>query len=190
MNHLLTAFLFLTVFSTTVFANLPDPSVGRSKPPKTVDTSLTIRLDNEATQARLIIPKSQIKQLRAELEGLDNQDAPAATTFAFSKLQTIVTGSLLSLALVFGGVWFARKSNNGGKVLGIGAVLLAGGAFATFVFANAGPPSEARSITGKLFTQSVHIYKFAYGKVKLETTDEGNNIVLVVPDHPDKPGEE
>ena len=53
------------------------------------------------------------------------------------------------------------------------------------MFANAGPPPEARSITGKMFTPAVHLYKFGYGKVKVETSDDDRDeIELIVPDAP------
>jgi hypothetical protein len=69
-------------------------------------------------------------------------------------------------------------------VAGIGSV-------ATFVFANAGPPPEARSITSKLFDQKVFSpYRFASGAIKIETSDR-NYVQLIVPDAPKTPaGEE
>ena len=97
----------------------------------------------------------------------------------------------LSLALVFGGIWFARSgkvSTRTAKALMIGDLLACLGSAATFVYANAGPPAEARSITSKMFSQSVHIYKFGYGRVKLEAKAEsgGDRIELIVPDPKDE----
>ena len=64
------------------------------------------------------------------------------------------------------------------------------GSAATLVYANAGPPQEARSITGKMFSQSVHIYKFGSGKIRLEAANT-SQVELIVPDPSDKPkGEE
>ena len=71
-------------------------------------------------------------------------------------------------------------------------ILAGAGATATFVYGNAGPPPEARSITGKMFSQAVHWYNFGSGKIKLETTDEDlNEIILIVPNPKDesKPAE-
>jgi hypothetical protein len=62
--------------------------------------------------------------------------------------------------------------------------LFLSGAFATIAFANVGAPVEARSITGKMFSDAVHQYKYGYGKIKLETSDTGDNIQLIVPDPP------
>jgi len=54
-----------------------------------------------------------------------------------------------------------------------------------------GPPPEARSITGKIFTPGVHMYKQASGKIRVEASDN-DWIELIVPDVADekKTGEE
>jgi len=59
------------------------------------------------------------------------------------------------------------------------------------VLANAGPPPEARSITGKMFTQAVHIYGFGSGQIKLEVTNEDRQYIdLIVPDPKTSPSPE
>jgi len=167
----------------------PDPSPRQTQRPraeKLIDTTMDIRLDADAKDAKLLIPKSQIKELRAALEQLDQDsgDTAAAPTSILSRTQTIVSGMFLCFAIVFGGLWFARSgkvASNGVKTavvtLSVGAIAAA----ASFVYANAGPPAEARSITGKMFSQAVHIYGFGWGKVKLGLTDD-DNIRLIVPD--------
>ena len=185
-----------TIFSASALADIARPEKPKVK--KSIDTTLSIKLDRDATEARLIIPASQIKQLRAELELLDNGSdttAAAITGGGFTRMQTIVSGVFLSLAFVFGGIWFTRSgwlSTKGGKAAAAGMFLCATGAFATIAFANAGPPPEARSITGKMFTQAVHMYGFGSGKIKLETSNDANLVTLVVPNPKDaKPaGEE
>jgi hypothetical protein len=175
--------------SLAAFADIarPDKTPKNTPKPKGIDSSMTIRLDREAKEARLLIPRSQLKQLRAELEQMDDDgDNTAAVTDGFGRTQTIVSGMFLSLALVFGGMWFVRSGKSAtrtGRSLFILAVLAGLGSAATFVYANAGPPSEARSITGKMFSQSVHIYNFGYGRVKLEASpaSEGDGIILIVP---------
>ncbi|MBV9242277.1 MAG: hypothetical protein JO314_09745 [Acidobacteria bacterium] len=176
---------------------LPDPKpTPQPKQEKTIDATLDIRLDREAKEAKLLIPRSQIKELRAALEQLDNggDSTAAITSTGFSRAQTIVSGLFMSLAIVFGGIWFARSGKMASKgvkaaviAVGIGSIATA----ATFVYGNAGPPAEARSITGKMFSQAVHIYGFGWGKVKLGVSDD-ENIKLIVPDpKDDKPsGEE
>ncbi len=97
----------------------------------------------------------------------------------------------MSLALVFGGMWFVRSgkaATRSGKALVILAVIAGVGSAATFVYANAGPPPEARSITGKMFSQAVHTYKYGSGKIRIETKDDdAGGVELIVPDPKDKP---
>ena len=178
----LSGLILLSVASVTV-ANIANPDLAKRK---SIDTSLTINIDAKAKEARLIIPRSQLKQLRAELESLDGEDGTnphvAATV---GRVQTIVSGALLSLALIFGGLWFVRSGwKKNSKAVVATAVLLTGGSIATIVYGNAGPPPEARSITGKMFTQSVHMYKGGWGAIKLEVSDTARNPELIVPDTP------
>lgn len=173
--------------SVAAFADIarPDPTK-TPKPAKGVTTTMSIRLDRDATEVKLIIPKSQIKQLRAELEQLDDDsDNTAAVTqpSSFSRTQTIVSGAFLSLALVFGGMWFVRsgKATTGaGKSLVILAVVAGIGSAATLVYANAGPP-PITTITSKLFDKTQFRYRNVSGPVKIETTSE-KTAELIVPD--------
>jgi len=189
MKRIICLTTLVLLAAVAVFADIarPDPTK-TPKPTKGVTTTMLIRLDRNATDAKLIIPKSQIKQLRAELEQLDDDsDNTAAVTqpSSFSRTQTIVSGAFLSLALVFGGMWFVRSgkaATKSGKTFVILAVLAGTGAAATFVYANAGPPPEARTITGKMFSQSVHMYKFGSGKIKVETSATGDAVEFIVPD--------
>jgi len=190
MNRTVLIFALTFAMTASVFANIANPDL----PKKSIDTTLSIRLDKDAKEAKLIIPKSQIKQLRAELEKLDDgSDNTAAVVTDNGGLKTVVSGSLLSLAFVFAGVWAMRTgrlSTKGGKAAAAGVVMLFAGAFATFVYANAGPPAEARSITGKMFSQSVHLYGFGSGKIKLEVSDTERIPTLIVPNGDKKPAGE
>lgn len=173
--------------SVAAFADIarPDPTK-TPKPPKGVDTTMSIRLDRNATEVKLIIPKSQIKQLRAELEQLDDDsDNTAAVTqpSSFSRTQTIVSGAFLSLALVCGGMWFVRSgkaTSNAGKSLVILAVVAGIGSAATLVYANAGPPPITK-ITSKIFDKAQFRFRDVSGPVKIETTNE-KTAELIVPD--------
>ena len=190
---LLTALALFT--STAAFADIAPPRPEKTPKPKPgVSTTMEIMMDKTAKEAKLIIPKSQIKQLRAELESLDDDNGnTAAVTGGSTRLQTIVSGAFLSLAFVFGGMWFLRSgkaSTKGGKALAAAAILGGIGAATTVVFANVGPPPAARNITCKLFDQKIfQPYGFAYGKIKIETTD-GNQVKLIVPDVTEKPAGE
>lgn len=168
--------------ASAVLADIPRPDKPK-KPAKSIDTSLSIRIDRDAKEARLIIPRDQVMQLRAALDQIDGGNTTAVAA-SFSSTQTIVSGTLLSLAFVFGGMWFVRSGHRYSKAAIATAVVLTCGSIATLVYGNAGPPSEARSITGKMFTQSVHMYKAGWGAIKLEVSDDARNPELIVPDTP------
>ena len=183
----------LTFMAAAVsFADIPRPEKSpRNGNKKGIEANMSIRLDSNAKEARLLIPKSELKQLRAQLDEMDDDSDNTAAVTSFGRTQTIVSGIFLSLSLVFGGIWFVRSgkvSPRTGKALVIGALMSGIGSAATLVYANAGPPAEARSITGKMFSQSVHIYKFGYGRVKLEAKPEsgGDSVELIVPDPKDE----
>jgi len=175
-------------------ADIPRPEPAKTPKPNSsisIDTLMTIRLVEDAKEAKLIIPKSQVKALRAALDDMDSDSDSTAAVNSFSRTQTIVSGSFLSLALVFGGMWFVRSgkaASDGGKGLVVLAVVTGIVSAATLVYANAGPPPEARSITGKMFSQALHFYNFGSGRIKLETSeDQVGGVVLIVPNPKDKP---
>ncbi len=198
MKKILSLCLTMTLLSIVILANEPPP-IPTPKPDskKSIDTNLTIKIDKNAKVASLIIPKSQIKQLRAELEQLDNeQDTNASATTGFTRTQTMVSGLFMSLAMIFGGIWWTRQrkfNTKTGKALAAGAVLFCIGSMATIAFGNAGPPPELRQITGKLFDKKVFGYfNSAYGKIKIQLKENDNGVELVVPAAQDtgKNGEE
>ena len=163
------------------FADIAQPDAS-GKHAKSLDTALSIRIDRDAREAKLIIPRSQVQQLRAELEQID--DPNTAVAGSFGRTQTIVSGMLLSLAFIFGGIWFVRSSSQNSRAIAASAVLLTLGSVVNLVYGNAGPPSDARNITGKMFSQSVHMYKSGWGRIKLEVSDDARNPELIVPDVP------
>lgn len=189
MKKLLSLCIFASLFSIVIFADVRiDTPTPKPKSNKSIDTVLDVQIKRDAKEARLIIPKSQLKQLRAEIDDLDDSSDNTASLH-FTKAQTVISGMFLSLAFVFGGVWLVRSrkvNTKTGKALAIGTVLFLSGAVATIVYANAGPPPEARSLTNKFFSQGVNIYKFGSGKVKLETSTEVTMPTLIVPDIPDQ----
>jgi len=187
--------LFLT-FVTAAVADIarPDRSPKPVKKPAAVDSYLSIKLDRNAKEARLIIPRSQLNALRAELVAIDAETdtTAAATSGGISKLQTIVNGPFFSPSIRLAGIWFARSGKLSARAAAAGAVVFIFAGLAMMVYGNAGPPSEARSITGKMFAPAVHLYKFGGGRIKLEVSDIEDRVELIVPDpeEPKKPGEE
>ena len=195
MFKLTIVFLSIVAFATIALADVPrpNPTPNRAEKPKEVDTHLSIVLDRDAKEARLIIPRSQIKALRAELEGIDSDETTAALTASgTSRLQMIVSGVFLSLAVAFAGIWFTRNkkmSVTAGRSAVAGMFIFAVGALASVVYGNAGPPPDARQITGKMFSPAIHVYKSGGGKIKLEVSDTDTIPKLIVPDPTSTPAE-
>ena len=189
---ILITFIGLMMFAGSAMADVPRPKVTPNKPAKTasIDTRLDIRLRRDAKEAKLILSRAQLNQLRAELDAIDGRTSDTASA-GITGIQTIAGGLFLSLAMVFAGVWFVR-SGHMSKPVAASVVVFVIGALATMVYANAGPPPEARSITGKMFAPGMHYYKFGGGAIKLEVSADEDNPVLIVPDpeEPKKPGEE
>jgi hypothetical protein len=182
--------MLLSVSSVTALGDIAKPS----KPAKSFDAVLNITLKHDAREARLIIPKSLVTELRAQLDQTGNtNDTAAAITVGGNgiRLETIIGGIFLSMAIIFGGIWFARSGKflpKTSSALVLFVIISAVGSAATFVYGNAGPPPEARSITGKMFTPAVHIYGFGSGKIKVEASDDNNQpLELIVPDPKDTP---
>jgi hypothetical protein len=129
-----------------------------------------------------------LRQLRAESNGgeLEEVGAAAATSFNLSNAQTAMAGICLSLAFAFGGVWFLRRKRVdrlGSITIIIGVVALCA-ASASVVFANAGPPPVARSLTSKILDPGLRWWG-AEGKVNVTIVENGDVIELVLPKPPD-----
>lgn len=190
MKRSIAALGLTLLFAAFMFADVPRPD--KPKPEnssRSIDTYLQIQLDKNAKEARLIIPRDQLKQLRAELDALDNGTDNTAASGGITGTQTVAAGLLLSLAFAVGGILMfkpGRLGANGRKAAAGMAVVFAGGSFAAIVFGNAGPPPEARSITGLMFTRAVHLYGFGSGKIKLEVSDKERNPKLIVPNPPEE----
>jgi hypothetical protein len=143
-----------------------------------------IRPDAEAKEAKLLIPREVLQQLRAELDGEDSQSvAAAAGGFNASPTQTAVAGLFLSLSLVLGGVWLVNSRAAGRRASRVASALLfaalGGAAGATVVYANAGPPPVARSLTSKILIPDLS-YWGASGVVKVEVIDDNNELIMLV----------
>jgi hypothetical protein len=137
--------------------------------------------NTKSGEARLLIPREVLQQMRAGLDG-EGSRSSALAFFSAGGAQTVVAGLFLSLALAFGGLWLVRA--RGQRRLGPAALCLAAlalcGVAATAAYANAGPPPVARSLTSRILIQDAQWYG-VYGQVKVEVVDEGNQIRLVLP---------
>ena len=96
------------------FADIaPEPRPTPSPTPQTRTRPLTparmlIESRKDATEARLQIPQSVLRELRAEIGG-DSAPFAAASVNASHQAQTIIAGVFLSLSLAFAGVFVARS---------------------------------------------------------------------------------
>ena len=181
-NYLALAALLLATAVNT-FADVRVPDKDKNKSPKVSPFTAQMMIDpnTKSSEARLLIPREVLQQMRA---GLDGEDARGSALAFFNTggAQTVVAGLFLSLALAFGGLWLVRS--RGQRRLGPAALCLAAlalcGVAATSVYANAGPPPVARSLTSKILIQDAKWYG-VYGQVKVEVVDDNNQITLVLP---------
>jgi opacity protein-like surface antigen len=182
VNYLALAALLLAT-AASAFADVRVPDKEKNRPPKAQPFTALMMIDpnTKSTEARLLIPREVLQQMRAGLDGEDSR-AAALAFFNTSGAQTVMAGLFLSLALAFGGVWLVRS--RGQKRLGPAALCVAAlalcGAAATAAYANAGPPSVARSLTSKILIPDAKWYG-VYGQVKVEVVDDDNQIKLVLP---------
>lgn len=188
MKRVFGLFVLTTIFSFAAFADVrlpdtPSPTPQKTvKPAKAIDATMQIEFSEKEEMARLVIPKSQLKQLRAELDALDGG---GSTTFSgISRAQTVAGGLFLSLAAVFGGVWLARSGKNASKkykIAAVGAVLFLSGVFASAAFANIAPFQNAQ-ITSQIFNDKYFRRPLGLrGGVTLEVAESGDRILLIVP---------
>lgn len=181
----------LVLILTATFAAYSDIAPERTPKPKptpraaAVSVYMSIKMDPDTKAATLSIPREQLKQLRAEIDQLDSEsDNTAAATGGFSRLQTIVSGAFLSLAFVFGGIWFVRSGRSAtrsGKSLVVLAMVGLIGTPATFVYGNAGPPQALRSISSTLFDKKTFGYWTSAGGMVNLTISNESVIELRVP---------
>ena len=182
VNYLALAALLLAT-TVNALADVAPPDKVKTNTPKgsSFNAQMNIRPNLKASEAKLLIPRSVLQQMKAGLDGEDSHSA-AATYFNTGGGQTLMAGLFLSLAFAFGGVWLVRSRGQrrlGPAALCVAALALCGTA-ATAAYANAGPPPVARSLTTKILIEQAQWYG-VYGEVKVEVVDDGDQITLVLP---------
>ena len=86
MKKILVLFAIFALFAIDAFADIARPETPKPKQSKSIDSRMTIRISRDVKEATLIVPKSQVKRLRAQLEELDNDsDTTAAASFNFTR---------------------------------------------------------------------------------------------------------
>jgi hypothetical protein len=178
-------FLLLIVLAPAL-ADIPPPDNSKRKPPKNsnLTSRMTIKPDQTATEAKLVIPRALLRQLRAANGESETDPATGITSVSnLSRTQTLMGGLFLSLAVVSAGIWFLGPRKGKLKLppaaLSIAVVSICG-LVATVAYANFGPPPELRSLTSKILVQQAQDWG-AYGQVKVELVEGDGEITLVLP---------
>jgi hypothetical protein len=171
--------LVLTSISAPLaLADIAKPKPSEQQRKELMRRRVAVVPDENTWSARLQISQSDLKELRAALDGAGSNTTVAAS-IAESPVRTVVAGLLLFLSISFGGVWLARSGKTAGraaKVTAAGLIVFAVlGAAAIITRGNAGPPPDYQSWMrlGK---------NFSHGK-----TTSGELIIEVVPDQPNTP---
>ncbi|HZH92079.1 MAG TPA: hypothetical protein VEX70_15850 [Pyrinomonadaceae bacterium] len=144
---------------------------------------MLIESRNDATEARLQIPRNMLLQLRAEMERDAASDAAATTANnSLQRAQTIIAGVFLSLSLAFAGVLVARtRSRQTKQAAAVALVVFAAlGALAIKTLANIRPP-EPRALNAGSLTLATTPDAELNGGIRVEVVDEQNVFKLIVP---------
>jgi hypothetical protein len=207
------------VFTINGFADVPGP---RKSPKPTPQSTVSVTKTPEPTPApgpkgrlaeyngiirvvfdrtgKVEVPVLEVRQsaverlLASNLEGGNIENTAAAPARAFSPTQTIVSGTLFSLAFIIGGIWIFRSKGTSKTAAGVllGTALGAG----TIALANSPPPSLV-TLTSRVFNRNTTVYGYAKNKVKIKLVEEmeyingdaRDDVVLIIP-NPDNEGDE
>lgn len=185
MKGIFSVCLFMTIFSIVAWADIPPIKTPPPTPPpvsKSIDSGLKIQLDKSAKDVKLIIPKDQIRQLRAQLDEIDGQpETTAALSLSFSRTQTIVSGLFMSLAVIFAGVWLMRSRKISVRAAaGIGVLFLSGTAIVAS--ANVPPGQYPNNINDHVFSDEFRRYQGGYTPLKVVVSGNSDrDFKLIVP---------
>lgn len=180
------ALAFFAFTPLTAFADIALPEPKPTATPRTSNRALPrarmlIESRKDAPEARLQIPQSILRQLRAEIESDSVPTTAAANASSPRQTQTIIAGVFLSLSLAFAGVFIARSRSRTTKQVAVGALVVfaVAGALAFKALANARPP-ELPINAGSL-PRATKPDEQLNGMVRVEIVPEGSEIKLIVP---------
>jgi hypothetical protein len=180
------ALAFLALAPLTAFADIPAPEHRQTKTPVTSKRVLPparmlIESRKDATEARLQISQSVLRELRAELDG-DPASNAAASASSSGQTQTITAGVFLSLSLAFAGVFIARSRSRTTKQVAVGVLVVfaVAGALAFKALANARAP-EPRIVDAGTLPRATTPDDELNGVVRVEIVPDGRVIKLIVP---------
>jgi hypothetical protein len=168
-----------------ISAPQPAPSPQKARRTATLPAArMLIESRNDATEARLQIPKNMLRQLRAEAERDDatSNASTAALVDSSRPAQTVLAGVFLSLALAFAGIFLARtRSRTARQSAAVALVLIAAaGALAFKTLANARPP-EPRTLDAGTLRRATTPNEELNGVIRVEVVDDPNVFKLIVP---------
>ena len=184
----------LLLVSTAVysFGDIARPKdTPKSSEGKTVlYTSMTVKPDPKAYEARLQISQSTLQRIAHEAGNLSSNDS-MTQRLVHSSARTMMAGLFMFLAVSFAGVWLARSSQRRNHKA-IAAVFLLATVFGlatVIVRANAGPPGYLR---WQGLPQNLKAGKITGGGVNIEIVPgDDSEIKLIVPlRNTNQPGEE
>jgi hypothetical protein len=143
---------------------------------------MLIESRTDATEARLQISQSVLRELRAEFERDAASGAAGASAGSSQQTQTIIAGVFLSLSLAFAGVFVARSRSRATKqaVVGVLVVFAVAGALAFKALANA-RPLEPRIVDAGTLPHATTPDEQLNGVVRMEVVPDGRVIRLIVP---------
>lgn len=181
--------LLLCAFATPAFADIALPEPAPTQTPQKVRRAaslpaarMSIESRNDATEARLQIPRNVLRQLRAEMDRDSATDTAAGAAYSSHPTRTIIAGVLLSLSLAFAGVFVARtRSRNTKQAAVVVLVILAAtGALAFKTLANARPPEPRLLDAGSLRRATTPDAELK-GQIRVEIVPEDGALKLIVP---------
>jgi uncharacterized membrane protein YeiB len=174
------------------FGDIARPKVtSTAKEGKTVlYTSMTVKPDSKASEARLQISQGTLQSIAHEAANMSSNQS-MTQRLVHSSTRTIMAGLFMFLAVSFAGVWFARSSQRRNHKA-IAAVILIATAFGlatVIVRANAGPPGYLR---WQGLPQNLKDGKTTGGGVDIQIVPgDDSTITLIVPlRKTQNPGEE
>lgn len=158
---------------------LPKESPAPVQPSKTIKTTLVVVPEANAWTARLQIPRSSLRQLRAATDNGPADDALGQTS-ARTATGTIMAGLCMFLAISFGGVWLVRSGHSRSQKAAAGILLAVAlvGATAMITRGNAAPPPGWK---WQKLSQNLNGGVATTGAVEVEIVPEGSSIKLIVP---------
>lgn len=166
----------------------PTPAVGAKPHLAEYDGNIRIYFSKQEGVPVLEIRRAAVEKLLASNgENVSGDDlAGPGQGRGFTSAQTLISGTLFSLAFIFGGIWIFRSKGASRTAAGVllGAAIGSG----TVVLANS-PPDFVVRLTSRIFAPNTRAYGFAKNSVKIRLVEEkeyaeGNrrdDVLLTVP---------